>query len=91
MEKKIECNDGLEKERDAIVALKIKANEIMELVDICILASEELKDKVRGGINAVLAGSDRNEVVNEVVEYVLENYTNNKMVNYLENSELLRK
>ena len=84
MNKTISSDDTLEKLRDVITTHNIEATELLELIEIYVIARKELKDKVRGGINAVLAGSDRNEVVNEVVEYVLNNYASNKMVNYLE-------
>ena len=84
MNKTISSDDTLEKLRDVITTHNIEATELLEIIEIYVIARKELKDKVRGGINAVLAGSDRNEVVNEVVEYVLNNYASNKMVNYLE-------
>ena len=84
MNKTISSDDTLEKLRDAITTHNIEATELLEIIEIYVIARKELKDRVLGGINSVLANADRDEVVNEVVEYVLNNYASNKMVNYLE-------
>lgn len=53
--------------------------DIMDLVDVMLLDKQRLKDQVRGGINAVLAGADREEIVSETVEFVMDNFQSQEL------------
>ena len=48
--------------------------DIVAIMDATLIANKKLRDKIIGGINAILEGTHKEEIAGEIIDYINDNY-----------------